>query len=324
MNTRSLTTLLAGVAMATTLAAGANATQPNVSVALSYIVDHPAIEATKDGILAVLAEQGFTQGDTMALEVQSAQGNMSTQVQIAQKFAGDTPDLILAISTPSAQASMAAAPDIPVVFAAVTDPLKSGLVASYDRPGGLLSGSSDLTPIDKHVALIQELVPGVERIGVVYNAGEANSVAQIEVLRAEVAAAGLTLVEATAAQSAQVLDAARSLVGRADAIYVPTDSTVVSAIEAVVRVGRDADVPVIAGDTDSVARGAVAALGFDYTDIGRAAGEIAARVLKGESPADIPVAFVDTLELHVNPASADRMGLTLPDALIARASVVVD
>lgn len=315
---------LTGAAMTAAMTAGAAASQPNVSVALSYIVDHPAIEATKNGILEVLAEHGFKDGDTMTLEVQSAQGNMSTQVQIAQKFAGDAPDLIVAISTPSAQASKSAAPDIPIVFAAVTDPLKSGLVASYERPGGLLSGSSDLTPIDKHVALIQELAPNTRRIGVIYNAGEANSVAQVEVLRAEVEAAGLSLVEATAAQSAQVLDAARSLVGRTDAIYVPTDSTVVSAIEAVVRVGQDGDLPVIAGDTDSVARGAVAALGFDYRDIGRAAGEIAARVLKGESPAEIPVAFVDTLELHVNPASARKMGLTLPDALVERASVVVD
>lgn len=293
------------------------------NVKLSYIVDHPAIDAAREGMIAALAEGGYEEGKTMSLEVQSAQGAMTTQVQINEKFVGDAPDLILAISTPSAQTAMAATKDIPIVFAAVTDPLAAGLVDTYEKPGRNLTGSSDMTPIDKHMALIRRIVPGVKKIGVIYNGGEANSIAQVEVVKGEATKAGLDVVEATAAQSSAVIDAARSLVGKVDAIYVPTDSTVVSAIEAVVRIGQDADLPVIAADTSSVERGAIAALGFDYFDIGHAAGEEAVAILKGADPATLPVRFVDKLDLYVNPASAEKMGVTLPDDLLAEATKVV-
>lgn len=317
---------IAAIAAAATIIAGATSlagADDKISVKLSYIVDHPAIDATREGILSELEKAGFVKDETMDLEVQSAQGNMPTQVQINTKFAGDSPDLIVAISTPSAQTAMAATKDIPIVFAAVTDPLAAGLVDSYETPGRNLTGSSDKTPIDKHLSLIGRIVPGVENIGVVYNAGEANSVAQVDVVKAEAEKAGLVIVEATAAQSGAVLDAARSLVGKVDAIYVPTDSTVVSAIEAVVRVGKEADVPVIAADTSSVERGAIAALGFNYFDIGAVAGEHAVAILKGASPADLPVRFVDKLELYLNPASAEEMGVSLSDALLAEATKVV-
>ena len=294
-----------------------------VSVKLSYIVDHPAIDAARDGIVAALKEGGYEDGKTMALEVQSAQGAMTTQVQINEKFVGDAPDLIVAISTPSAQTAMAATRDIPIVFAAVTDPLAAGLVDSYDKPGRNLTGSSDMTPIDKHLALIKRILPEAKKIGVIYNGGEANSVAQVEAVKAEAEKAGLEIIEATATQSSGVIDAARSLVGKADAIYVPTDSTVVSAIEAVVKVGQDADLPVIAADTSSVERGAIAALGFDYFDIGHAAGMEAVEILKGADPAILPVQFIDKLDLFVNPGSAAKMGVTLPDDLLAEAAKVV-
>jgi putative ABC transport system substrate-binding protein len=292
-------------------------------VDLSYIVDHPAIEATKLGILEVLAENGFAPETSMRLEVQSAQGNMATQAQIAKKFVGDAPKLIIAISTPTAQAMAAATKSIPVVFAAVTDPQAAGLVDSYEKPGRNLTGSSDKTPIDKHLALILKFLPSAKRIGVLYNAGEANSVAQVTVVKEEAAKLGLTVVEATATQSGAVLDAARSLVGKADAIYVPTDSTIVSAVEAVVRVGSDAKLPVFAADTDSVGRGAVAALGFNYKDIGRAAGQSAVQILEGADPAAIPVRFLDKLDLYVNVASARRMGVEVPKDVLASAAKII-
>lgn len=295
-----------------------------VSVDLSYIVEHPAIEATKKGILAKLAEAGYVAGETMDLEVQCAQGSMPTQVQINRKFVGENPDLIVAISTPSAQTALAATNKIPIVFAAVTDPLAAGLVNSLDIPGRNLTGSSDKTPIDKHLDLIRSIVPKAYRIGIIYNAGEANSVAQVDIIEKLTAQNGLKVVAATASQTGAVLDAARSLVGRVDAIYVPTDSTVVSAIESVMRVGDEAHIPVIAADTASVERGAIAALGFDYYDIGVAAGQSAVAILKGAKPGDLPVRFVDKLQLYVNKTSAKKMGVTLPESLISQATKVIE
>jgi len=205
----------------------------------------------------------------------------------------------------------------------VTDPVGAKLVGDPMKPGGNVTGMSDLSPIAKHLALIREITPDAKRIGVPYNPGEANAVTLVGILKAEAPAQGLTIVEAAATKSADVLAAAQSLVGKVDAIYVPTDNTIVSALEAVIKVGVENRLPVYAGDTDSVPRGAIAAIGFNYYDVGRQTGKIVLRVLKGEKPGDIPVEGVEITELHVNPGSAAKMGVTIPAAVIARAKTVV-
>ena len=218
---------------------------------------------------------------------ESAQGNPATAAQIARKFVGDRPDVIVPISTPSAQAVVGATKDIPVVFTAVTDPLGAKLVASLEPPGGNVTGMSDLSPIGLHLDLIKEIMPDASGSGVIHNPGEANSVTLLELIKLEAPARGLAVVEAAAPRSSDVLAAAQSLVGKVDAIYVPTDNTVVTALEAIVKVGTDNQLPVFAGDTDSVPRGAIAALGFNYYDLGRQTGKIVARVLDGEAPGAI-------------------------------------
>jgi putative ABC transport system substrate-binding protein len=293
-------------------------------VAITYIVDHPAIDAARMGIVDELAEGGYKDGETLNITVQSAQGNMPTQLQIAKAFAGLKPDLLIAISTPSAQALQSAAGDIPVVFAAVTDPVEAKLVASMEAPGGTITGTSDKQPFGPTLELIKSLVPDARTIGVIYNAGEANSVSQVAALRLEIEAHGLKLEESTASQTAMVADAAVSLAGRADAILIPTDSTVVAAVESVVNVGKKAKIPVFASDTTSVERGALAALGFDYYKLGRLTGEMAIRILQGESPGTIPVGTLDTQDLYLNRTSAAAMGVTLPDALLESAKKVVE
>ena len=164
--------------------------------------------------------------------------------------------MIVPISTPSAQTVVAATKDIPVVFTAVTDPVAAKLVASLEKPGGNVTGMSDLSPIGKHLDLVKEIMPAARTLGVIYNPGEANSIVLVELLRKEAPARGLAVKEAAAPKSSDVLSAAQSLVGAVDAIYVPTDNTVVTALEAIVRVGTENRLPVFAGDTDSVpARG---------------------------------------------------------------------
>lgn len=294
------------------------------SVAITYIIDHPAIDAARRGIVDELAEAGYKEGENLTLHVQSAQGSMPTQIQIAKTFAGLKPDLLIAISTPSAQALQSAAGDIPVLFSAVTDPVDAKLVKSVDEPGGNITGTSDKQPFGPTLELIKMLVPDAKTLGVVYNAGEANSVAQVEDLKSELSDYGLALEESSASQTAMVADAAVSLAGRADAILIPTDSTVVAAVESVVNVGKKAKVPVFASDTDSVKRGALAALGFDYYKLGRLTGQMAVRVLKGESPATIPVGVLDTQELYLNTSSAKAMGVTIPGGLLETATKVIE
>jgi putative tryptophan/tyrosine transport system substrate-binding protein len=300
------------------------AAQETKTVAVTAIVEHPALDAARNGIKDELAAAGYEQGHNLDFVFESAQGNPATAAQIARKFVGDAPDVIVPISTPSAQAVVGATRDIPVVFTAVTDPVGAKLVPNLERPGGNVTGMSDLSPIGLHLDLIREIAPEAERLGVIYNPGEANSVTLLELIRQEAPARGLEIVEAAPPRSADVLPAAQSLVGNVDAIYVPTDNTVVTALEAVVKVGTDNQLPVFAGDTDSVPRGAIAALGFNYYDLGRQTGKIVARVLEGANPGDIPVEGVQITELYVNPGAAEAMGVTIPPELLERAQFVVD
>lgn len=296
----------------------------DITVAVTAIVEHPALDAARDGVRDELAKEGFKDGDNITFVYESAQGNPATAAQIARKFVGDGATVIVPISTPSAQAVAAATQDIPIVFTAVTDPLAADLVSSLDSPGGNITGISDLSPIADQVALIKEITPNVTRLGVIYNPGEPNSVSLVDRLKSVAADAGLTVVESAATKSADVQSAARALVGKVDAIYVPTDNTVVSALESVIAVAEESKIPFYSGDTDSVNRGALASIGFNYYDVGVETGKIVGRILKGEKPGAIPVTFATGTDLYVNKGAAARMGVTIPDAVIQRASTVVE
>src|SRR5262245_3673572 len=305
--------LLASSAMvAAGLALGKPAFADEAFVAVTAIVEHPALDACRDGIRDELKAGGYEEGKNLKFVYESAQGNPGTAVQIAQKFVGESPTVIVPISTPSAQAVVAATSDIPVVFTAVTDPLGAKLVSDLQKPGGNVTGMSDLSPIAKQLELIKEVTPNAKKIGVPFNPGEANAVTLVQLLKSEGAKMGYEIVEAPAPKSSDVLAAAQSLVGKSDVIYVPTDNTIVSALEAVIQVGADNKLPVFAGDTDSVKRGAIAAIGFNYYDVGRQTGQIVARVLKGEKPGDIAVQGVEITELYVNPARPHRWGSSCP------------
>lgn len=313
---RILLTAAASLALVTA------ATAQTVKVSVTAIVEHPALDAVRDGVRDGLEEAGYK--DNLEFTYESAQGNPATAAQIAREFVGNNPDVIVPISTPSAQAAAAATRDIPIVFSAVTDPVTAGLVASNEAPGGNVTGVSDLSPIAEHVALVKEVAPEAQAVGFIYNPGEANSVVLLEYFREAAEKEGLSVVEAAANKSADVQAAARSLVGKAQAIYVPTDNTIVSALESLVAVAEENDLPLISGDTDSVERGALASVGFNYYELGKQTAEVVLRVLKGENPGEIPVTFATGTDLVVNSKAAEAMGVTLPQAMIERASKVIE
>lgn len=293
------------------------------SVAVTAIVEHPALDAVRDGVQAALKEAGYESGKNLKWQYQSAQGNTGTAAQIARKFVGDKPDAIVAIATPSAQAVVAATKTVPVVFSAVTDPVAAKLVPSWEASGTNVTGVSDLLALDKQMDLVKQVVPDAKRVGMVYNPGEANSVVVVKELQKLLPTMGMTLVEAAAPRSVDVSSAARSLVGKVDVIYTSTDNNVVSAYEALVKVGQDAKIPLVASDTDSVKRGAVAAYGINYRDLGEQTGRVVARILKGEAPGSIKPEVSTKLELFVNPAAAQKQGVELSEALIKSAAEVV-
>ncbi len=314
--------LAAALAAFTSLAAPAQALdRPRVGI--TYIVEHPAIDAVRDGILEGFKAAGYEDGKTIELVIRSAQGSMSTQAQIASDFAGLDLDLAIAISTPSAQAVKNALKTKPVLFAAGTDPVGAGLIDTMARPGGLVTGTSDQQPYPPVLDLMGKLVPGLKRVGIIFNPGEANAVSQVTALKAAAGEYGVQVVEAPASQSSMVADAARSLVGNADAVLLPTDSTVVSVVESVVMVGQRAKLPVFASDTGSVERGALAALGFNYHDMGLATARMAVEILNHAPPGNIPVLVPEKQDLYLNARSAKAMGVEVPESLAATARKVV-
>jgi putative ABC transport system substrate-binding protein len=313
------------LALAATLALTVSAKAADtVTVAVTAIVEHPALDAARKGILDALTAAGYKEGQNLKFVFQSAQGNPATAAQIARQFAGDNPNVIVPISTPSAQAVVSSTHDIPVVFTAVSDPVGAQLVKNMDKPGGNVTGLSDMSPVAEHIALIKEILPNVKKIGYLYNSGEANSVSLLAVLKSEAAKAGLTIVESAATKSADVQGAARALVGRVDAIYIPTDNTIISALEGAVAVAEESKLPLFTADTDSVSRGSIAALGFNYYDVGKQTGDVVIRVLKGENPGDIPVKIATGSDLVVNKTAAAKMGVTIPDSVLKRASRVIE
>lgn len=310
------------LAAATALAMPAKAA--DVTVAVTAIVEHPALDAARDGVKAALAEAGYKDGENLKFLYESAQGNPGTAAQIARQFVGEEPSVIVPISTPSAQAVVSATRDIPVVFTAVSDPVGAQLVKDVAKPGRNVTGLSDMSPVAEHIKLIKEISPNAKSIGFLYNTAETNSVSILAALKEEAAKNDMTVVESVATKSAEVQGAARGLVGRADVFYIPTDNTIVSAFEAAVGVAEEAKIPLYAADTGSVDRGAIAALGFNYYDVGKQTGAIVARILKGEAPGDIPVTVAVGTDLVINKGAATRMGVTLPEAIVSRATRTVE
>ncbi|BDQ36247.1 ABC transporter substrate-binding protein [Pseudodesulfovibrio nedwellii] len=291
-------------------------------VSVTQIVEHPALDAMRNGVADRLKEKGID----VTFNVHIAQGNSATNVQIIGQIMGEQPDVVLAIATPGAQAAAQKIHDRPIVFTGVTDPVDAGLVKDLQNSDGKnVTGMSDFSPMDKHVALIQEIVPSTKTIGVIYNAGEPNSVALVSALRENVAKAGLSLEEATIANSSGVYQAAKSLIGRCDVVYIPTDNTAISALESAIKVCTQSQVPLIVGDVDSVARGAIAAVAVDYYKMGLQTGDMVAKILvDGVKPSDMPIEFLNDLKLHVNKKAAISMGVTLPESTISRAAKIIE
>jgi putative ABC transport system substrate-binding protein len=233
---------------------------------------------------------------------------------------GENPSLVLAVATPSAQATVQKIKNIPVLFTAITDPVNAGLVASMQRPGANVSGTTDMSPIEAQVELIREIHPKAKTLGVVYNAGEANSVVQVDILKTAAVKYNFEIVEAVTVNTAGVFQAAKSLVGKVDAVYLPTDNTVISTLDAIIKVCTENKIPVYAGEPESVRSGCVATLGLSFYKLGRQTGAMAARILRDKAnPATMPVEAQKSFDLVINLNAAKQMNVTIPQSVLDRA-----
>ena len=297
-------------------------------IAISMIIGVPQLLQTKDGILTGLSERGFSDGRNLSVEYQTANGNMPTQQQIARKFVGEVPDVIVAITTPTSQAMVAATKDIPIVFATVIDPVKAKVISKYDKPGGNVTGVSDAPPVAQQLRLMREILPNLKKLGFIYNPSLDSSKATLEWINEQGKPLGIEVVESPAPTANEVIPAARRLVGKVDAIFIPNDTTVVASIEAIVKIGEETKTPIFTGETRGVERGGIASIGLNYTEVGRLAGHMVAEVLSGKKPGDIDaiIAYqkLPNLDVYVNKRSASAMGVAIPPTVLARATKVVE
>ncbi|MGR5065531.1 ABC transporter substrate-binding protein [Photobacterium sp. DNB22_13_2] len=315
--------LLTAIWVAASLSMASTAAVADVAkVAVSQIVEHPALDAARNGLLDGLKQKGYVEGENLEFSYQTAQGNPAIAVQIAKQFVGERPDVLVGIATPTAQALAASTRSIPVVFTAVTDPVGAKLVKDMSKPARNVTGLSDLSPVAQHVALMQELLPEMNTIGVVFNPGEANAVALVQLLRAAAKDKGLKVIEGTALKSADVQSAAQIIASKADVIYAPTDNTVASAIDGLVNAGNQANTPIVGASTTYIENGAIAALGFDYYQVGVQTADYVDALLKGKKISDLPVKVAKGSDLALNQKAADKLGITFPAAVLERATSI--
>ena len=303
---------------ATTPAASGTEEKPSVSVGAVTIVSHPSLDAVYEGIKEGLADAGYVDGENLTLEFQNPQGDQATLTNIANTYAASDHDIFVALATPPAQALAQVIQDRPIVFASVTDPVAAGLVDDLEAPGANVTGTSDQLPTDRQLQVIQQILPDVETVGIVYSSAEVNAQVQAEAAIKAGKELGIEVLTATITNSSEVQQAAESL--DVDAYFVVVDNTVVSAMESMVQVAEQRQRLLVTSDPDSVQRGAAAALATDYRAQGVQTAGMIARIIEGADPASTPVEFAESLELSVNPAAAERMGVTLPDEVLEQAA----
>ncbi|GAA0598492.1 ABC transporter substrate-binding protein [Virgibacillus siamensis] len=286
---------------------GSEGSGETYTIGATQILEHPSLDAAYKGFKDAISEAGLN----VEYDYQSAQNDMNNVSAISNKFVTDGVDLIFANSTPSALGALQATQDIPILFTSVTDPVGAGLVEAMDKPGENITGVTDLHPdaIKKTVEFIDKYFEGAS-VGLIYNAGEQNSVSQIESVKKAAEGTSLTFVERTVANSSEVQQAASTIVSEADVIYVVTDNTVVSALETVVGVANEQDIPLIVGEPNSLEKGGFATYGISYYDIGYRTGEMAVKVLTGKKEtSDIPVEYPPKIELYINKQAAEKQGI---------------
>lgn len=299
--------------------------QADVSyVAVSQIVEHPALDACRDGLLQGLKDAGYVDGQNLKFEFRTAQGNPAIAAQIASEFVGDNADVLVGIATPTAQALANATQEIPVVFSAVTDPVGAKLLKSMASPDGNVTGLSDLSPVAQHIADMKKIIPSLKTIGIVYNAGEENSNSLVRLLKEEAGKQNLQVAEATVNRTADVGSATEAIADEVDIFYAITDNTVASAIAAMIKAANEAKTPVFAAETSYVDAGAVAGVGFDYYQIGYQTAEYVVKILQGSQPSQLPARVAKGTNIVINPAAASALGVTLPSYLVTNATRTVE
>lgn len=286
-------------------------------VGVLQLTSHPALDVIYEGIIDALNEEGFVDGKTMDLDFQNAQGDQSNLNSMSTRFVSHNADLMIGIATPSAQALANSSKEIPIILGAVTDPEGAGLVKNNKKPGGNITGVSDLTPIKEQFELIKEILPNAKKIGILYSSSEDNSIVQANQAVEIAASMGYETIISTVSSTNDVSQVSSSLINQVDAVWVPTDNTIASAMSTLVAAADNKKIPVFPAVDTMVNEGGLATVGLNQYELGKLTGKMAATVLKGENnPQTMPIQYLKEGEIIINEEKAKQLGITIPQHVL--------
>lgn len=295
-----------------------------VQIGIIQLVEHDALDKAREGFIDDLKENGFVDGDNIIIDYQNAQADQSNLKTISQRFVQNDDDLILAIATGAAQSVAAETSDIPILGTAITDYEAAQLVESNDAPGGNVSGTTDLTPVEKQVELLKEMMPDVKTLGVLYNSSEVNSEIQAQMAQEAAEKEGIGCKTATVTNTNDIAQVMESIAGDVDAIYIPTDNTFASAMATVSKIAEEYKLPTICGEQGMVESGGLATVGIDYYKLGKQTGEMAVKILKdGANVAEMPIESLDDTNICLNMDTAEAIGYEFPQSVTDKAVYLI-
>ena len=285
-----------------------------IKIGIIQLVEHPALDQAHQGFIDGLKEAGYEEGKNVVFDYQNAQGEQANCITIAQKFLNDKNNLILAIATPAAQAVANLIKDIPILVTAVTDPETAKLVEKNDAPNGNVSGTSNLTPVDEQMDLLKKLVPNIKTVALIYNSSEQNSKFQIDMAKRKLDSMGISYIEATITNPNDIQQVVQSIIGKVEAVYIPTDNMLASGMANVIAITEPAKIPVICGEADMLKSGCLATYGISHYELGKLTSKQAVKILKGEAvPATMPIEYLDKPTLSINTNAAEKLGIIIAE-----------
>lgn len=292
------------------------------TIGINQLVQHDALDASREGFIEGLKEKGFEEGKNLKIDYQNAQGDIAIAKTISDQFVTSKVDMIFAIATSSLQASYNATKDIPIVFTAVTDPIGAGVAESWESSGTNVTGTSDMVSMEKQLSLLTTLVPDIKTLGVIYNSSEANSLAQVQELKKEAEKNAIDIKEISVTTVNEINQNLNAAIGSIDALYAPTDNTVASAYDLVGNICVNKNIPILCGEEAGVSKGGLCSIGIDYFKLGKEAGYKAAEILNGAKPEDIEISTLSDMSITINTEVAEKLNITIPEDIDTKANKV--
>ena len=293
-----------------------------VKVGVLQLLSHPALDQIYKGLEDGLAKEGYKVGENLKIDLQNAQGDQSNLASMGQKLVTDNNDILVGITTPATLSLSNATKDKPIIMAGITYPVEAGLIKSEDKPGNNITGVSDRTPIKQQLEIMKKVLPKMKKVGILYTASEDNSVKQAQEAEKLAKELGLEVKVSSIANTNDIQQVTESLASETDAIFVPIDNTIASAMSTVVKVTDAKKIPVFPSADTMVADGGVLGIGVDQYQIGVETAKVVAKVLKGEDTKNMPIVLANEGVIYLNEAKAKQLGIEIPNEIKEKAKVV--